>query len=39
MKRTASINIARGISALFVGIAVSASLVLPAAADDLSLST
>ena len=34
MKRTGAKNIARGISALFVGIAVSASVVLPAAADD-----
>ena len=34
MKRTGAKNIARGISALFVGIAVSASVVLPARADD-----
>ena len=34
MKRSGVKNIARGMSALFVGIAVSASVVLPARADD-----
>ena len=34
MKRMSTRNIARGLSALFVSIAVSASVVLPAAADD-----
>ena len=34
MKRMNTINIARGLSALFVGIAVSAAGLLPALADD-----